>query len=139
MEPTIEPWWVIGSVAVSLHLGTDIGVADVDVLLAVPDARHIRNQLRIPPVSDEPNRLFRSEEYFTWRGASYPIEFMAGFSICLADEWQKVSFRTRQAVNVVGHTLYVPDIEEMKALLESFGRPKDLDRLKLLTSSSFSV
>jgi hypothetical protein len=134
-----KPWWIIGSAAVSLHLKRDISVNDVDVLLSVSDARQVREKLAIPPAAIDPHPLFHSEEYFTWDSQALPTEFMAGFSVSIAGEWQKVICRTRQAFEVAGQMLYAPEIEELALLLKCFGRPKDVERLALLGGGGFSV
>ena len=134
-----DPWWIIGSAALALHLKQDIAVNDIDVLLSVDDARIVRAALAIPSAAISPHPLFHSEEYFTWDRTSVPVEFMAGFSVCVAGEWQVVSCQTRLAVDVGGQAIYVPDLAELASLLALFGRPKDRERLALIKERSFSV
>lgn len=134
-----DPWWIIGSTALALHLKQDIIVNDIDVLLSVDDARIVRAALGIPKAAISPHPLFLSEEYFTWDRNNVPVEFMAGFSVCVSGAWQLVSCRTRQAVDVGGQVIYIPDLAEMASLLELFGRPKDMERLALIKERSFSV
>lgn len=139
MSKAKDPWWIIGSAALAVHLKHDIIVNDIDVLLSVDDARLVRAALGIPSAAISPHPLFHSEEYFTWDRNRVPVEFMAGFSVCVAGAWQLVSCRTRLAVGVGGQAIYVPDLTELASLLELFGRPKDRERLALIKERSFSV
>ena len=139
MANCVDPWWIIGSAAVSLHLQHDVGGNDIDVLLSVSDAVQIRRKLDIPFAAARSHPLFDSDAYFSWDHLPLPVEFMAGFSVRTDDGWREVAFHSRQSFVVSGQTLYAPNVEELSSLLRSFGRPKDLARLALLAGSAFSV
>ena len=139
MAECVDPWWIIGSAAVSLHLQHDVGVNDIDVLLSVSDAVQIRRKLDIPVAAKVAHPLFDSDAYFSWDHLPVPVEFMAGFSVRVDDRWQKVTFDCRQSFVVGGQTLYAPNVLELLRLLRRFGRPKDLARLALLDEGAFSV
>lgn len=134
-----DPWWVIGSAAVSLHIGKNIAVQDIDVLLSVEDARKVRRELDIVATPNEPHPLFFSEEYFTWIANPLKVEFMAGFAVFSRGKWEKIMCGTRQLFVVGTQNIYVPEAIEMGLLLNLFGRPKDDERLCLLRQSGFSV
>lgn len=134
-----NPWWVIGSAAVALYLGRDIGVRDVDILLEPGDAKAIRERLGISFAAAKPHPLFRSREYFTSNASPLPIEFMADFSMFSDGRWEAVTLTTRRRMQIGSIVLYTPDIGELVLLLGRFGRPKDLERLALLEAGSFSV
>jgi hypothetical protein len=57
---------------------------------------------------------------------------MAGFAVRAGDAWRKVIPATRQVVRVGSIALPVPEREELRAIVESFGRAKDLQRADLL-------
>ncbi len=57
---------------------------------------------------------------------------MAGFAVRSGDAWRAVVPVTRQVVRVGGIALPVPEREELRAIVESFGRAKDLRRASLL-------
>ena len=61
-----------------------------------------------------------------------PIEVFGGFQLATDGDWRTVTFSTREAVEVEGARLFVPSTDELRELLHSFGRPKDLHRAKLL-------
>ncbi|MGL5838620.1 MAG: hypothetical protein ACRCY3_08990 [Sphingorhabdus sp.] len=127
-----DPWWIIGSAAIAIHLQQDVGVKDIDILLSVDDACRVRHQLAIPYMPARPHPLFASKEYFAWYQPAIPVEFMAGFSVCVQHQWHPIECRTRQSFVVGDERVYVPDIGELASLLKLFGRPKDLNRLALL-------
>lgn len=127
-----EPWWVIASAAIALHGGPVSDVADVDILASVADARRVARQLGLELRAPAPHPRFRSEVYLSWGGAPLPVEFMAGFAVRSGDAWREVVPATRQVVRVGGIALPVPEREELRTIVESFGRAKDLRRADLL-------
>ncbi|OWK31778.1 hypothetical protein [Sphingomonas mucosissima] len=135
MQSAQEPWWIIGSTAATLHGATPIDVADVDVLLSVPDAHRVLPTIGVEPARGEGSHLFRSEVFGTWRDNELPVEFMAGFHVCGAEgRWAPVALRTREGLTVEGAEVFVPGRKELLELFRSFGRPKDLERVRLLQS-----
>lgn len=128
MAPARDPWWIIGSAAVVLH-GAATTVADIDVLLSVRDADEIDMRLSLAPGGGDENGMFRSSRYGRWREPPLPVEFMAGLSVRGALALQP---RSRVARSVGRSTVYVPDLDEVIAILDLFGRPKDMARAALL-------
>lgn len=129
-----DPWWVIGSAAVALHDAPVANIADVDLLMSVADARLVLRSVGNDPVQGRPDALFRSALFGTWDGAPLPIEIMSGLEVAGAAGWRLVQPESRVAVEVDDITLYLPSRPELVAILESFGRPKDLERARLLRS-----
>ena len=127
-----EPWWIIGSAAVALHGAPVTAVRDVDVMMGVADARRVLDRLDVPSEPDTRHRQFRSTVFGTWCGPPLPVEIFAGFSLADSGGWQPVLLKTRQAIPVSGLRLYVPSVRELHDLLRAFGRPKDLERARLL-------
>jgi hypothetical protein len=134
MESARDPWWIIGSAAAALHGASPIAVADVDVLLGVEDARRILPAIGIEPLPGSENPKFRSEVFGTWRAPPLSVDFLAGFCVQVAESWQPVEPVTRLAIDLGGATVYVPERDELRRILESFGRPKDLARVRLLAA-----
>lgn len=132
MQLACDPWWIIGSAAAALHGVSGITVADVDVLLSVPDARRVLPAIGVEPAAGEGSDKFRSEVFATWRDLEAPVEFMAGFQVCVGGVWSLVDLRTREAVQVDGAEVFVPGRRELLELFESFGRPKDREKARLL-------
>ena len=126
-----EPWWIIASAAVVLH-GVDTSVADVDLLMNSGDALRALERLGVPSIPDTDHAQFRSKVFGTWRDPPLPVEIFADFSIAEGGGWRRVTLQTREPATVAGRTLFVPAREELHALLVSFGRPKDLERARLL-------
>ncbi len=134
MASAQEDWWLIGSAAVALHGADPGGIADVDVLLAKADAEAILPRLGLPAVAGPAHHQFASAIFGTWRGTVLPVELMPGLRQCIDGTWHPVQPLTR--IEKCGETwrVYVPDREELAAILRSFGRPKDLARLAALTA-----
>lgn len=133
MEEARDPWWIIASAAAALHGAKPIIVADVDVLLSVEDIGRILPALGIAPYPAPPNPLFRSKILAKWPAPPVPVDFMAGFEHRVGDIWRPVSPVTRQAITVDTATVYVPERDELRRIIAGFGRPKDLERARLLT------
>ena len=132
MRGAQSSWWIIGSAAAALHGAAPVDVADVDVLLSVDDAQAILPQLGLAAGVGEDHPDFRSDIFAIWRGSSLTVEFMAGFAFRDTAGWHPVWPSTRQFVEVDGCKLPVPSRAELIAIMQSFGRPKDLERAALL-------
>ena len=127
-----DQWWIIGSAAVVLHGRTVAHVKDVDLLMSATDASAFLERVQAPPSRPEPSDRFRSTVFGTWMEPPIPVEVMGGFSVAAPDGWQDVSLKTREAVTVGDARVYVPSLDELVGLLRLFGRPKDLERARLL-------
>lgn len=134
METACDPWWIIASAAAALHGASPITVADVDVLLSVADINRILPILGIEPHQGPPNPLFRSQILAKWPAPPVPVDFMAGFEHRVGDAWHTVQPRTRQAMAIGAATVHVPERDELRRIIEGFGRPKDLERARLLAA-----
>jgi len=132
MEKAREPWWIIASAAAALHGAEPITVADVDVLLGVADINRILPVLGIAPYSAPPNPLFRSQVLAKWPAPPVPVDLMVGFEHRVGDTWHPVQPVTRQAIMIGAATVYIPERDELRRIIEGFGRPKDLERARLL-------
>ena len=133
---TSEPWWIIGSAAVALHGAAVTDIRDIDLMMGLADAQRLLARLGLQPEPDSHHPQFRSELFAVWREPPLPVEIFAGFRLADSTGWRPVVFQTRQAVRVAGWTLYVPSVDELHDLLLTFGRPKDLERARLLHSIS---
>ena len=133
MRDAHDPWWVISSAAVALHGGAPIAVGDVDVLMSVGDARRLMDRLGVVPIVGGASSLFRSTLFTRWETPPLVVEIMAGFYVAAGAGWTEALPRTRVSVLVEGSVVYVPDRAELAEMLRLFGRPKDLERVRLLT------
>ncbi|MGU3390904.1 hypothetical protein [Sphingomonas sp. M1A8_2b] len=133
MREAQDPWWVISSAAVALHGVGPVEVGDVDVVVSVGDARRLMDGLGIAPIEDGASSLFRSTLFGRWETPPLVVEIMAGFHVATGSGWTEVLPRTRVPVLVEGCAVYVPERAELGGMLRLFGRPKDLERVRLLT------
>lgn len=133
MTEARDPWWIISGAAAAIHGAHPITVSDVDVMVSVSDARRIfsRVGIRKAPPSDHPR--FRSEAFGQWTECPLVVEFMANFMLRELDGvWRPMKPATRQQIRVESATLFVPEIWELRAMFERFGRAKDHERIALL-------
>lgn len=123
-----EPWWLIGSAALHISGVPDIAVHDVDVLVADADAMrllahwHERIDSAFHP---ERTDLFRSR-FGRIGGFALPVEVMGDLELFQDGAWQMVRPADRELIEWRGLTLPAPSLPAQCAILESFGRPKDL-------------
>ncbi len=134
MRTARDPWWVISSAAVALHGVTPIKVGDVDILASMRDAREFMRLLGVVPAENDASSRFRSTVFGRWKMPPLVVEIMAGFQVATGAEWTAVQPRTRVPILVEGCFVYVTDRGELVEMLRLFGRPKDLKRVRLLTS-----
>ena len=134
MADAQDPWWVISSAAVALHGVEPITVGDVDLLMSVGDARRLMDKLGVAPIEDGASAMFRSTLFARWETPPLVVEIMAGFHVATGAGWTEVLPRTRVPIIVQGRVVYMPDRVELAEMLRLFGRPKDLERVRLLTS-----
>ena len=134
MRDAQDPWWVISSAAVALHGVVPIEVGDVDVLMSVLDALRAMDRLGVVPIKDGASSLFRSTLFGRWESPPLVVEIMAAFHVATSAGWTEVLPRTRVSLPLDGRVVYVPDRAELAAILRMFGRPKDFERVRLLTS-----
>lgn len=132
MTTARDPWWIIASAAAALHGAEPITVADVDVLLSVEDIGRILPLIGIEPYPALPNPLFRSRVLAKWPEPPVPVDLMASFEHRIGDAWHAVQPVTRQPISIGAATVYVPERDELRNIIAGFGRPKDLERARLL-------
>ena len=136
MRDARDPWWVISSAAVALHGVVAVTVADVDVVTSVEDARCVMTRLGVGQPKGSASPMFRSTVFGQWMAPPLVVEIMAGFHVVTPAGWTEVLPKTRVPIEVEEATIYVPDRAELAKILRLFGRPKDLERARLLTTQS---
>lgn len=128
-----DPWTLIGSAA-ALLAGAEVAVADLDVLTTVRDAQTLiehwgpwRDETYAPPGEDR----FRSR-FARFLLPGLPVEIMGGLELCGERGWEPVRINGIVVLDVAGLEVPIPTVAEQIRVLESFGRPKDLQRMALL-------
>lgn len=127
-----DDWWIIGSAAVALHVPHLEDVADVDLVMSVRDAQTLLSAPQAQVLTGKPSALFRSAVFGVWRGAPLAVDVMADFSVRTADGWMDVRPKTRERFEIADRQVFAPSRAELRQILATFGRPKDLDRAALL-------
>jgi hypothetical protein len=130
-----HPWWIIAGAAVRLHGAADQTIGDVDLLIDPQDVTAVFAALGLPILAGVADERFRSAWFGRWEGAALPVEVFAGFELCEAGQWQPVRPASRIALACGRVQAFVPDAAELAEILRRFGRPKDLARAALLSSS----
>jgi hypothetical protein len=128
-----DPWVLIGSAAARLA-GAEVAVADLDVLTSVRDAEALighwqarRDDTYVPPGEER----FRSC-FARFRFPGLPVEVMGGLELCGERGWEPVRVDRIVTLDAGGFAVPIPAVMEQIRVLESFGRPKDLQRAALL-------
>jgi hypothetical protein len=132
MQVTRDPWWVIGSAAVALHGGYPVEVADVDVLCSANDARAVIHRLRLAQITSVSDLLFHSGVFARWDMSPLAVELMADFHVRREGAWRRVWPVTRELLTLDVGVVAVPSRAELRELLLTFGREKDLLKARLL-------
>ncbi|GLQ96402.1 hypothetical protein [Dyella mobilis] len=128
-----DNWVVIGSAAAALA-GAKVEVADLDLLTSVEDADRLieawqeQRDLRYTPAAGD---RFRSR-FARFRFPGMPVEVMGGLEYQGIRGWQQMQVNEVVQVTCAGVTVPIPTRVEQIRVLESFGRPKDLQRAAAL-------
>lgn len=134
LSETRDPWWIIGSAAVALHGGDPGTIADIDVITSRRDLDALYERLALTHTPEEGKPMFVSERFGRWSRHQLDVEFMAGLTVRVDGIWHPVEPLTRQAFDVGRAVVFAPERAEMIAMLEQFGREKDLRRAASLRS-----
>jgi hypothetical protein len=131
-----DAWVVIGSAAVALA-GAQVDVADLDLLTSQGDAERLmalwnaeRDWAYQPTASDR----FRSR-FARFLFPAMAVEVMGGLELHVAQAWVPVRVHEIEHVACAGVDVPVPSRAEQIRILESFGRPKDLQRAQRLRAA----
>ena len=132
LAPARDPWWVIGSAAVALH-GADAGeVGDVDVIVSLSDFDRLEASGLIKPIEKRARDHFNSEKFGRGSVGGYEVEYFANLRVFANGEWHLVEFDEAEFVDFQGTEIRIPTRADLIALLELFGRAKDLRRAAAL-------
>ena len=127
-----DPWVVIGSAAAWLA-GAEVTVADVDVLTSVRDARALAGHWQACLITTEaPKDGDRFRSHFARFDFPVAVEVMGGLELASPGGWAAVRVEVIRTVDLDGVPVPVPTIGGQIRLLESFGRPKDRERVEQL-------
>lgn len=130
----VDPWWLIGSAALRVCGVPGIAVHDVDVLVSAADAGRLLWQWRqCIDAAFQPERtdLFRSR-FGRIGGFALPLEVMGDLQLRRDGAWRPVRPADRSEVDWNGLRLPVPGLDTQLAVLEAFGRPKDLAKAAMV-------
>lgn len=125
-----DDWWVIGSAAIALT-GINIEVLDVDLLVSERDAQTLLSGWAAPKTATTGQDRFRSV-FGEHAATPIPIVVMGRLEVHQDDQWVPVSPTTRVRTEVAGGAVFIPDPDDLLALLLMFRRPQDLVRAEML-------
>lgn len=128
MEQSDDSWWIIGNAAVALHGGEPAAIADIDVITSKRDLETLYQTLPLTNTPDGDKSLFVSDLFGRWSAPPMDVEFMVGLKLQVGQDWHPIQPQPREANRLSGHTLFAPEKEERIAILQRFGRSKDLPR-----------
>ncbi|QUL38311.1 hypothetical protein [Erythrobacter sp. JK5] len=132
LEAADDPWWVIGSAAVALHGGSPGAIGDIDVIVSRRDLDWLYEELPLTATPDETKDVFLSERFGRWSEPALDVEFMTGLKVRVGGEWSAVEPRSRKAIRIGKAQVFVPERAELIAMLQRFGREKDVRRAATL-------
>ena len=128
MREAADPWWLVGSAAMALH-GAPVDAADIDLLTSREDARRLFGDWLEEP---RDSTLFRSELFARRPLGRFTLEVMAGFHVRDGACWREFVPQSRCEVRLGEALLYTPGVKGLIAMCALFGRPKDVERKRLL-------
>lgn len=131
-------WWIIGGAALALR-GVDIGEThDIDILTNQEGAEEFKTVLsdirENMPKTKEDN-LFRSS-FARFLCGPLDIEVMGSLELNVNGEWELVEVKEYDIVYIGELSVKLPTLSELKRILLSFGREKDLRRVEAINRLS---
>lgn len=137
LQDAQAPWWIISGAAAALYGANPIKVSDVDVMVSVEDARRLFPRIGLEHAVPAPHPRFRSELFGRWQACALTVEFMANFELRDMDGvWRAMIPQTRRMIMLDNIMIFVPELAELKGMFARFGRPKDHERIALLSHCS---
>jgi hypothetical protein len=109
-------------------------VGDLDLLTGPAEARRLLGAWGVRDDASSSLGRFWSEAFGRWRAGTLPVDVMGGFHVRVGDEWRPVQPQTRKAVRAGEALLFVPSLDELAEMCRLFGRPKDLERERLIAA-----
>jgi hypothetical protein len=127
MQAEAEPWWIIGSTALVLTGLDNLEPDDIDVVASGDCLRRALASAGVDEMAPRPHPRFHSSPYqrIEWQGAA-PIELMGDLRVKTPVEAVRIVFESRISVLAGRSELFIPSAAEQIALLNLFGREKDL-------------
>ena len=130
-----DPWWIIGSAAMTLAGVAGIVPQDIDVLCSRQDALRLREAW-----SDHVDTDYRPADETRFRSAftrfvhlPMPVEVMGGLELMTEAGWQPVRVHDDMRVDIAGVAVRIPTRQEQRRILLAFGRGKDLAKAARLS------
>ena len=131
-QSNLDDWWIIAGAAAALHGVSEITVGDVDVLMSARDAEVVMAACALVSLPNSGNGLFRSAVFSQWHEPPLTVEIMANFDFMGVSGWTRVAPITRETIRLDSFDVFVPNRTELTEMFRAFGRPKDLERARLL-------
>ena len=132
IPPEADDWWIIGSAAMVLS-GVETEARDVDIFGSKATISATVEALVLDPLPPSNDPLFRSTVFARHQPAdAVPIEFMGGFEVSVRGAWRPFEIHSRRRIDTALGPVFVPELDEQIAILEMFGRDKDLRRAGLI-------
>lgn len=130
-----DPWWIIGSAAMTLAGVAGIMPQDIDVLRSRQDALRLREAW-----SDHVDTAYRPADETRFRSAftrfvhlPMPVEVMGGLELMTEAGWQPVRVHDDMRIDIAGVAVRIPTRQEQRRILLAFGRGKDLAKAARLS------
>ena len=123
-----DPWWIIGSAAMTLAGVAGIVPQDIDVLCSRQDALRLREAWR-----DHVDTAYRPAAFTRFVHLPMPVEVMGGLELMTEAGWQPVRVHDDMRVDIAGVAVRIPTRQEQRRILLAFGRGKDLAKAARLS------
>jgi len=130
-----DPWWIIGSAAMTLAGVAGVVPQDIDVLCSRQDALRLREAW-----SDHVDTDYRPADETRFRSAfarfvhlPMPVEVMGGLELMTEAGWQPVRVHDDMRIDIASVAVRIPTRQEQRRILLAFGRGKDLAKAARLS------
>lgn len=129
-----DNYFVIGSAAMVLTGCKLPKIADINILMSSADANRLK-ELWEPKLKTD--HVYQYERVFRSNSNRFDFGFidaevMGNLEVNAGQQWIPVVVGQFVTVEVNGHSLKVPTLKEQYRIYRFFGRPKDLEKAKII-------
>ncbi len=131
-----DDWFIIGASGLVLAGVKLEKTSDIDILTSVRDAQKLKTaweDRRVKDFDSSNTELFQSD-FSRYNFRVMDVEIMGGLKVNKSNNWTALQITDHVGISTPDFEVKIPTLEEQKRIFLLFGREKDLQKIKLISS-----